>query len=124
MKKTMIRGITKAFMFALIISIISIAYIQTANAHPPKDISISYDLAQQTLSVTITHKTTFTSRHHIKTVIITRNGTAVSTEEYKDQPDESPFTYTYSLPAVAGDVIKVEVTCNVFGSKEATLTVE
>jgi len=123
MKRIIITTI-KAFMFTLIISVLSIAYIQPANAHPPKEVSISYDLTQQTLSVAITHKTTFTSRHHIKTVTITRNGAVVSTEEYTDQPDESPFTYTYSVPAMAGDVIKVEVTCNVFGSKEATITVE
>jgi len=123
MKRIIITSI-KAFMFTLIISVLSIAFIQPANAHPPKEVSISYDLAQQRLSVTISHKTTFTSRHHIQTVTIIKNGTTVSTEEYTDQPDESPFTYTYSVPAMAGDVIKVEVTCNVFGSKEATITVE
>ena len=84
-----------------------------ASAHPPKDVSISYDLAQQTLSVTITHKTTFTSKHYIESVIITKNGTAVSIEEYTNQPKEKPFTNTYPVPAAAGDVLEVKATSRI-----------
>jgi len=124
MKKTMKSIITKVFWVAAIISVVSIAYIQPANAHPPKKVTLSFDSAQQTLSVTITHKTSFTSKHYVKSITITRNGAAVSTEEYTSQPDESPYTYTYSVPAVAGDVIKVKAICNIFGSKKATITVE
>ena len=124
MLKTMTRTATKAFWIAVIIGLFSLTNIQVASAHPPKDVSISYDLAQQTLSVTITHKTTFTSKHYIKTITITKNGTALSTEEYTGQPKEKPFTYTYPVPAAAGDVLEVKATCKIFGSKEAKITVE
>jgi desulfoferrodoxin (superoxide reductase-like protein) len=124
MPETMTRTMAKAFWIAVILGLFSLANAQVTSAHPPKDVSVSYDLAQQTLSVTITHKTTFTSKHYIKAVTITQNGTAVSTEEYTNQPKEKPFIYTYPLPAAAGDVLEVKAVCKIFGSKEAKITVE
>jgi len=124
MQKTMTCTATKAFWIAIIVGLFSLVNIQAASAHPPKDVSISYDLAQQTLSVTITHKTTFTSTHYIESVTIIKNGTALSTEEYTEQPKEKPFTYTYQVPAAAGDVLEVKATCRIFGSKEAMITVK
>ena len=115
---------TKVFWTAVIIGLFSFANVQVVNAHPPKDVNISYDLAQQTLSVVITHKTTFTSRHYIESVTITKNGTILSTQEYTNQPKESPFTYTYPIHAAAGDMIEVKATCKIFGSKEAMIKVE
>ena len=114
----------KSFWIAVIIGLFSFANIQVASAHPPKDVSISYDLAGQTLSVTISHKTTFTSKHYIEAVTITKNGIALPSEEYTNQPKEKPFTYTYPVPAAPGDVFEVKATCRIFGSKEAKITVE
>jgi desulfoferrodoxin (superoxide reductase-like protein) len=124
MTRTMKRTMTKVFWTALIIGLFSLANIQVASAHPPKEVSISYDRTQQTLSVTISHKTTFTSRHYIESVTITKNKTVVSTEEYTNQPKEKPFTYTYQIPAAAGDTLEVKATCKIFGSKEAMIKVE
>ena len=124
MSKTMTCFATKAFWIAVIVGLFSITNIQVANAHPPKDVSISYDLVQQTLSVTISHKTTFTSKHYIESVTIIKNGTVLSTKEYTNQPKEKPFIYTYPVSAAAGDVLEVKATCRIFGSQEAKITVE
>ncbi|HPJ92952.1 MAG TPA: hypothetical protein PLU81_07515 [Deltaproteobacteria bacterium] len=124
MTRTMTRTAAKVFWIAVTIGLFSLANTQMASAHPPKDVSISYDLAQQTLSITISHKTTFTSRHYIESVTITKNKTVVSTQEYADQPKETPFTYTYQVPAAAGDTLEVKATCRIFGSKEATIRIE
>ena len=124
MHKIMTRTMTKVFWTAVIIGLFSLANTQMASAHPPKDVSISYDLAQQILSVTISHKTTFTSRHYIESVIITKNGAVVSIQEYSSQPKENPIIYTYPISAAAGDTLEVKATCRIFGSKEATIRVE
>ena len=36
---------------------------------------------------------------------------------------KSPFTYTYKVEAVQGDKLEVTATCNLSGSKTATITV-
>ncbi len=114
----------KACWIAVAVGIFSLANSTMASAHPPKEVIIGYDLAQQTLSVTISHKTTFTSTHYIKTVEIMKNGTVVATEEYTNQPKEKPFIYTYQIPAEAGDELEVKATCKIFGSGEAKITVQ
>lgn len=43
---------------------------EPAFADPPQDLSLSYDLKTQTLSASITHKSTFTGFHYIKQVQI------------------------------------------------------
>ena len=92
-------------------------------ANAPQDVTIEYDSGSQTLAVTITHKSPFPSFHHIKTVEIKKNSVVISTVKYDTQPDKSPFTYTYKVEAVQGDKLEVTATCNLSGSKTATITV-
>lgn len=96
---------------------------QISYADAPKDVKIEYDSGSQTLSVTITHKSLFSGMHHIKTVEIKKNSTVVSSTNYDTQPKEVPFTYTYNVEAASGDKLEVTATCNMSGSKTATLTV-
>lgn len=95
---------------------------QVSYADAPKDVTIKYDTGSQTLSVTITHKSLFSGMHHIKTVEIKKNNMVVSTTNYDTQPKDVPFTYTYKVEAAKGDKLDVTVTCNLSGSKTATLT--
>ncbi|HHO76451.1 MAG TPA: hypothetical protein ENN05_08485 [Deltaproteobacteria bacterium] len=124
MQKNFTHTVLTLAWIALTAGLFSLAGIDSAHAHPPRDVTIHYDLAQQALSATISHKTTFSSIHYIESVTITRNGVVLLAEKYSDQPKEAPITYTYPVSAVAGDVLEVEATCNVFGSKKATITVE
>jgi hypothetical protein len=96
---------------------------QLSYADAPKDVTLQYDLSTQTLSVTITHPSSFTGFHHIKTVEIKKNSTVSSTTNYETQPGESPFTYTYKVAAAEGDKLEVTATCSLSGSKTATITV-
>jgi heme/copper-type cytochrome/quinol oxidase subunit 1 len=97
--------------------------VQISYADAPKDVTIKYDSAAQTLSVTITHKSSFPSFHHIKTVEIKKNGAVVSTTNYDTQPKEVPFTYTYKLEAKEGDKLEATATCSLSGSKTGETTV-
>ena len=98
-------------------------YPQVSYADAPQDVKLEYDSSAQTLAVTITHKSSFPGFHHIKTVEIKKNAAVISTTNYDTQPDKSPFTYTYKVAAAAGDKLEVTATCNLSGSKTATITV-
>jgi len=76
------------------------------------------------LTVTITHKSPFPNSHYIKIVEIKKNGIVVSTNKYENQPDQTTFTYTYKVPAAAGETLEVKVSCSLFGSKTTNLTME
>jgi len=93
-------------------------------ANAPKNVTLEYDAASQTLSVAITHPSAIPSWHYIKTVAIRKNGADVSTDTYDKQPDADTFTYTYKVEAKAGDKIEVTATCSLFGHKTVTLTVD
>jgi desulfoferrodoxin (superoxide reductase-like protein) len=92
-------------------------------ADTPQDLKLEYDFSAQTLSVTITHPSFFPGFHHIKTVEIKKNSSVISTTNYDKQPGESPFTYTYKVAAAKGDKLELTATCNLSGSKTATITV-
>jgi len=94
-----------------------------ASAHPPKDIVLSYDAASQKLTATITHSSMAPAMHYIKQVEIKKNGTSMSNNLYRSQPDKASFTYTYSVPAALGDVIEVTGTCSLYGSKTVKLDI-
>ena len=85
---------------------------------------MSYDSTSQMLTVTITHKSPFPSFHYIKSVEIKKNGIVVSTNQYKNQPDQATFTYSYKVAATVGDTLEVKASCSLYGSKTVNLTVE
>jgi flagellar basal body L-ring protein FlgH len=94
-----------------------------AAAHAPKEVKLEMDTGMQNLNVTITHKSPFPNWHYVKLVQITKNGSIVSTNEYKNQPDKETFEYTYPVAVTAGDVIEVTVSCSITGSKSAKLVI-
>jgi hypothetical protein len=113
---------TFIFSVLLVLSVFNIVYPQSAFADPPQDVKLGYDSNSQTLTVTITHKSSF-GFHYVKSVEIKKNGIAVSTNTYDSQPDPATFTYTYKVPAVKGDTLEATANCSLSGSKTATLTV-
>jgi len=107
---------------ALMAATLMLTFPAASQASAPADVVLTYDQPGQNLQVKIIHKTPWTS-HYLKKVIVKKNGAAVETYEYTSQPDPNEFTYAYKLEAAPGDVIEVTASCNIFGSKTATLTV-
>ena len=95
---------------------------QISYADAPQDVKIQYDSGAQTLTVTITHKSSF-NFHHINNVEIKRNSGIISKNNYDSQPKEVPFTYTYKVEASKGDMLEVTATCSLSGSKTVTFKV-
>src|SRR4030043_2429570 len=92
-------------------------------ADPPQDVKLAYDLNSQTLTVTITHKSSFPGFHYIKSVEIKKNGIVVSTNTYDKQSDSATFSNTYKIAADKGDSLEATVSCSLSGNKSATLDV-
>jgi hypothetical protein len=92
-------------------------------ANPPQEVKLGYDSNSQTLTVTITHKSSFTGFHYVKYVEIKKNGIGVITNTYDSQPDPVTFAYNYKVSAARGDTLEVTATCSISGSTTATLDV-
>jgi desulfoferrodoxin (superoxide reductase-like protein) len=122
MKKTTLSS-TLVLSIFLFIPMICFVTPQNSYADAPKDVTIKYDSNSQTLTVTITHKSSFPSFHHIKNVEVKKNSALVNSNNYDTQPKEVPFTYTYKVAAALGDKLEATATCNLSGSKTATLSV-
>jgi desulfoferrodoxin (superoxide reductase-like protein) len=95
---------------------------QASYANAPQDIKLEYNAITQNLAVTITHNSSSSGFHYIKYVEIKKNSVVLSTDKYNSQP-AGTFTYNYKVSAVAGDKLEVTASCNLFGSKTATITV-
>ena len=113
----------QVFICSLILVAVCFMYPQTSFANPPKDVQVSYDSTSQILTVAITHKSPFPSFHYIKSVEVKNNGNIVSSNKYKNQPDQATFTYSYKVPANAGETLEVTASCSLYGSKTTNITV-
>jgi hypothetical protein len=99
-------------------------YPQMSLATAPQDVQLSYDSQSQMLTVMITHKSLFPNFHYIRIVEIKNNGDIVSINRYKNQPDQTIFTYSYKVPARVSDTLEVTASCSLFGSKTVSLIIE
>lgn len=115
----------QTYLFCLLLSFLAIFLCPpVAQAHGPKDVTLTYDSDSRTLSVTVTHAVSNPQKHYVKKVTITKNGEPVATHEYTSQPESSSFTYTYPMEAKEGDTLKVKASCNYFGSETEEITVD
>jgi len=96
---------------------------QYAYADPPQDVVLSYNMQAQTLTVTVTHSSSFTGFHYVKQVKITKNNELAGKNDYRSQPSKTTFVYTYNVPAAVNDILEVTATCNIQGKKTAMLKV-
>jgi len=92
------------------------------NAHPPKRVTLSYDMNKKILKVIILHPSFMPSVHYIKTVTLQKNKQNPMSHSYNIQTGDE-FTYTYDISAVSGDTLVVTATCSMYGSMTETLRV-
>jgi hypothetical protein len=95
-----------------------------AQATPPKDVQLTYNHTDQTLTVAITHYSLMPGFHYIKNVDIKKNGQIISKDTYKSQPGKEYFSYIYKIPAVPDDDFEVTATCSFYGSKTVNIKVK
>jgi len=109
---------------AVLAAVLLIILILPAVAHPPSQVSLTYDSPNQTLKVTTTHQVSNPSSHYVYRISIEKNGVQVLTNEYKSQPTSGTFVYDYPINATSGDVLKATAYCSIAGSKSGQITVE
>ncbi|MFO7570014.1 MAG: hypothetical protein R6W75_09470 [Smithellaceae bacterium] len=121
--KTTYHFSTRVYLLVLTLSLLGLLTSPgLIYADSPQDVVLSYNMETQVLTVSVTHKTTFTGLHYVKQIDIKKNGTTVGTYPFKSQPEKKTFTSTYEVPAGTGDVLEVNAICNLQGNKTATLT--
>jgi hypothetical protein len=121
----MISGIGMAGMRRLVICILALTALSGyALAHTPAGVAVSFDETTADLSVAVTHQVDDPATHYVKHVTVRQGTTVLIDQSYSSQPEKSAFTYRYNLPQLKGSSgeIKVDVECNVFGSRSGTLT--
>jgi hypothetical protein len=95
----------------------------TASAHEPSSVNLSYDLSSQTLSVTVGHYTYDVTIDYIDSVEVKINGKPNNIFNYTSQKDKNMASFSYEIEAKAGDLIEVTATSKMGGSKTSSITV-
>jgi len=99
------------------------AFPSLAAASAPDEVALSYDAGKRTLEVKITHPSKAPQRHYIEKVEVSKNGSFVTQGEYKEQPAQATYSYTYTVDAAPGDTLEAKAICSILGSKTGKLTV-
>ena len=108
----------RRFIVVMIIGCAALFLFPSASmAHRPGNVTLKYDQAAETLSVSIMHSVSNPSKHYVEKVTIWENGSQVKVFVYENQPDKEAFTYDYSIKADKDDELKVKVECSYFGSR-------
>jgi hypothetical protein len=116
--------VLRLIILTVIVQCFSFGLPADANATPPSNVQLAYNMSDQILAVTITHASFMTGIHYIKIVQIKKNGQLIGANTYKNQPDKKDFTYYYKIPASPGDVFEITASCSIYGSKTVKLSVK
>jgi hypothetical protein len=92
-----------------------------AGATAPRYLGLKY--TPGTLSLTILHFSPVPKIHYIYKVDIEKNGVLYHSQQYTSQPKFFFYTYTYSVNATTGDILRVTATCILFGHLTRSITV-
>ena len=123
-QRAMVSCIGMVGMRRLALCIIAlIALSGYALAHPPSDVTVSYNEKTGDLSVAIKHQVDNPATHYVKHVTVQQGTTVLVNQTYTSQPDKSAFTYVYNLPQLKGSVgeVTVDAECSLVGSRSGNL---
>lgn len=110
---------------AFLIVFVFAAAISTAYAHPPSDITITFDAKTKILQAVIMHNTSNPASHYIKKVDVGLNGKEIIEHTVSKQDNNESQTIIYLIPDVKdGDVISVEAYCSISGKLQREITVK
>ncbi len=93
-------------------------------AHPPKSVSASWDSGQHALTVTSEHNVNDVAKHYILSLTVFDGNKQILMKQYSKQGSPEQFSDTVLLNDVKpGTKLRIQVTCNIMGSKETQITV-
>jgi hypothetical protein len=107
--------------FTLVILIFSFG---VAYAHPPSDITISFDPSARTLTAVIAHYVSNPKTHYIRKVDIALNGKEIIEHLISRQDNNAGQTVVYLIPDVnENDSLSVEAYCSISGKLQKEIKV-
>ena len=102
-----------------------VSAISVACAHPPSDISITFDRNTKMVHAVIIHNTSNPTNHYIKKVDVSLNGKEIIEQQISRQDNNENQTVSYLIPDVKdGDVLSVEGYCSISGKLKKEITVK
>jgi len=97
--------------------------ISTSFATPPTSISLKYDLVKGSLHVEAIHPSFDLQKSYVRLMIVYLNDAQVTTLNYYRQNDYNKFIEDVPVNAQIGDIIKVDLFCQLGGEMSQELTV-
>jgi desulfoferrodoxin (superoxide reductase-like protein) len=97
-------------------------------AHPASSIKADYKAADKSLAVNVTHlisksKNTDPTKHFIKEISVTLNGTLVEKKTFTSQTGDNQIT-SFALNAKKGDKVNIVAVCSLAGTKTASIVIK
>lgn len=110
----------------LALVLVLVVFSGVAVAHPPSNITLTFDMETQVLRVAIPHGVSNPKGdHYIDKVVVSLNGKEVITQLIGSQSSPQEQVVLYQLiDAKAGDTIEVYAKCNKFGDRKVTWKVQ
>ena len=94
-------------------------------AHPPEEISGTYDPDSQMLTITILHKVADPLDHYIKEVVVARSGKTILEQKFNSQFSDQEQVVIMMLPNLKEEIeLRVQASCNKSGKNAAAITVK
>ena len=101
---------------AIVVLIGIFLFSATAYAHPPQDITITFDVKTGMLTAVIMHNVSNPAAHFIEEVDVSINGHEIIKQKISRQNNNVSQSVAYFIPdARIGDVISVEGYCSISG---------
>lgn len=110
----------------LILSFVLVFFAGAVLAHPPSNITLTFDMETQVLRVAIPHGVSNPKGdHYIDQVVVSLNGKEMITQFLGSQysPQEQVVLYQL-IDAKVGDTIEVYARCNKFGDRKVTWKIQ
>ena len=108
----------------LIVFFILVCAVRAVEAHPPRDMTLTYDKEKGTLHISLSHISKNPRDHFIRKIIVYKNNEELEEHYFVTQTSGKGLETDISIEAGAGDVIGIKAICNKAGYAEAKLTIE
>ena len=114
----------KKIMIYVVAMLLVIASAGTVFAHPPKNASIAWDKATETLTVTADHNVNDPAKHYVLTLTVFEGNKQLLLKQYDKQNSPVGFSDSVMLQGLkSGSVVRVQLVCNIMGSTEAEIKI-
>lgn len=110
--------------FGIILSLVLGSISCELSAHPPKDLSLEYDVASRILKVAVLHQVRDASKHYIDDVEVFLGKKKMISQKFGRQKDLNGQEALYFIiDALPGTEIAVAADCNLGGTLKKSLVV-